>query len=218
LEKERKVTLKMNNIKKENFLTELEFKHVKSIIDTEMHNRKIISSTMNGQNLIYDQDSYSIISPDFGRINLRKIKIGKDIEEKFIQHAKEITGLNDLELSEVVMFTEYNKKYGIPALMPHCDSGEPNILLDYQVYSNIDWSLVVDNIEFFGKDNSVLNIYNTSQLHYRPAKYFKEGDFIGLLFFNFFSPSFKGPDRNLLEDLRVREEWSACQNKVNQKG
>ena len=209
--------LKMNNIKKENFLLDSEVRYIKSIIDIEMSNRKILLSTMNGQNLNYDQDSYSIISSDFGRINLRKIEIGKLLEEKFIQHAKEVTGLNDLELCGAVMFTEYNKKYGIPSLMPHCDAGEPNILLDYQVYSNIDWSLVVDNVEFFGKDNSVLNIYNTSQLHYRPAKYFNEGDFIGLLFFNFFSPSFKGPDRNLLEDSKVREEWFVCQNKVNQK-
>lgn len=207
----------LNNIKTDNFLSNSEIEHISSIIKYEKNNRDVITSTENGQSLNYQQGEYSIVSPDFGRISLRKIEIGNDLENKFTDYAKFITGLNDLVLVGGVMFTEYSKDYGIPALMPHYDSGEPNILLDYQLYSNIDWSIVIDEIEYKGKDNSVLNIYNTSQLHYRPSKFFNNGDFIGLLFFNFFSKSFQGPKKDNEKANKSRERWKLCQNEVNQK-
>lgn len=206
----------MNNAISNNFLTKDELFYIKKVIESEINKRKSFDSVLNGQDVKYNLSEYTVRSSDMGRITLRNLPLTKSISDKFFKYAKEITGLTDLIKSGNV-FAEYNAKYGTPCLMPHYDVGEPNVLLDYQVYSNIDWPLIINQKEYLCKDNSVLNIYNVSQMHYRVPKVFNNNDYLGVLFFNYFSPSLKINKTISDQDFNdIAKEVTVCQKNLNQ--
>jgi len=207
----------MKNRVLNNFLNNNDFIYLQNVISQEIKRRDSFQSVLNGQDVKYNLTEYSVISPDMGRITLRNLPLTRELSNKFLQYAKDVTGLQDLEKRGNV-FAEYNLKYGTPCLMPHYDAGDPNVLLDYQVYSNISWPLKIDEVEYLCDDNSVLNIYNTHQMHYRVPQKFNDGDVLGVLFFNYFSPSLN-LNKLIQEDdfNKIAREVSLCQKNLNQK-
>ena len=107
-------------------------------------------------------------------------------------------------------FAEYNPAYGTPALKPHVDAGDPNFLLDFHVYGNVEWPLVVDGQEKNTKVNSVASLFNTAEIHWRNPRKFSEGEHIGMLFLNFYSSKIKKELSNHIVSVKkveLKREW-----------
>lgn len=181
--------MKKTNTIIHNFLTDDEVRLVSQIIIQEIEKRKTILAEDNGHFLQYDQKDFSIITNEMGRITLREIQLPQSIIDKFNNLALEIAlnhGYSNPSLEAMPVFTEYSLKYGEPKLPPHLDLGKSNFLLDYQLYSNFEWGLTIDNQYYAKTDNDVANIFNKNQIHYRPYRLFNEQEKIGVLFFNYY--------------------------------
>jgi hypothetical protein len=87
-----------------------------------------------------------------------------------------------------ITYVEYNPKYGIPSLNVHKDNGSCGLILDYQLESNISWPFGVEESVYTLKDNSILAMYPLSHYHWRPDIEWSDGDFVRLIFFEFFTP------------------------------
>jgi len=73
-----------------------------------------------------------------------------------------------------------------PYLDPHIDNFlDHRITLDIQLKSNIDWPIIIDGQSFSLKNNSAIIFSGTNNIHWRPEKDFKDGDFVDLLFCHF---------------------------------
>ena len=94
-------------------------------------------------------------------------------------------------------YIEYSPKWGNgkPMLTMHKDSDikegdttpyevardikkERVICFDYQLDSNTDWPLIVENLEFGLQNNDALLMYPEKQLHGRPDKNFNNFEFV----------------------------------------
>jgi len=88
-------------------------------------------------------------------------------------------------------FVRYSNEYGVPILVPHMDRITPNekiynkLTLDYQLDSNTEWPIYVEDQEFVLKDNQALAINVTENVHWRGAKKFNDGEYVDMIFFHF---------------------------------
>lgn len=74
-----------------------------------------------------------------------------------------------------------------PSLYPHCDNAfhEPRLTIDFQIKSNIDWPIIVEEREYLIKDNEALSFSGTHQVHWRPHVEWQEHNFVDLIFTHF---------------------------------
>lgn len=86
-------------------------------------------------------------------------------------------------------FARYEKQSDdIPVqLTPHRDETfrEPRLTVDIQIKSNIDWLISVEGREYQLKDNQALTFAGTHQVHWRPKRSFKDGEFLDMIFAHF---------------------------------
>jgi hypothetical protein len=82
-------------------------------------------------------------------------------------------------------YVEYSSAYGEPCLPVHTDSVHSKLVIDYQLESNINWSIYVDGNQFNLKDNDGLTINVNSQAHWRPQRKFSDGESLKMVFFHF---------------------------------
>jgi hypothetical protein len=110
----------------------------------------------------------------------------------------------DIELTEV-SFARYSYdmyRDGLakvpPSLYPHCDNAfhEPRLTIDFQIKSNIDWPIIVEDREYLIKDNEAVSFSGTHQVHWRPHVEWQEDNFVDLIFTHF-TP--KGVESNILD-------------------
>jgi hypothetical protein len=94
----------------------------------------------------------------------------KNIKEKLENFASELCG------EDVVMthnsYLDYSMEHGdgvIPSLPPHFDSDNyyTKITFDYQLFSNIDWPVVVDNKYFNLNNGDLLTFWGSGIMHWR---------------------------------------------------
>jgi hypothetical protein len=169
-----------------NLFTDEEYLFIKSLIDKEIGIRQIVEDTDIGDGDNSNFEKISSISRHHGRITLRSLKIPSNIIESV--HKQVIASAESKKIGysyEGAIFVEYNLKYGFPNLGKHLDNCKNNILVDYQLYSNVSWPILVKDKEYVLLDNSCLPILVCSQEHSRPRINFKEGDVVGMIFFNF---------------------------------
>lgn len=107
------------------------------------------------------------------------------IKNKVIKYVEDITGKSGFILE--YQFSRYElldgENFKKPNLTPHYDGfPEPRFTFDYQLRSNIDWSLFVEGKEFALKDNQALTFSGTHQVHWRAPHEFVEGEFIEMIF------------------------------------
>lgn len=132
------------------------------------------------------------------------IVLPQEIVDIFTKKAEEVAG-EELVLKEY-NFSRYEKvtsscgKYTFnPLLFPHTDEAfnAPRFTLDYQIRSNVDWDIVVDNWEeekvFLIKDNQALTFSGTHQVHWRPKREFVPGEFLEAIFMHFEPKNNPGP-------------------------
>lgn len=123
-----------------------------------------------------------------GRRDTYEIAFSDKIIEKITNIAN---GLIDYGSDKVrltsVQYTEYSGDMkGNPSLGIHFDGGQDcNLILDYQLESNISWGIGIDEDVYVISDNELLILNPVTQIHYRPIKKFNSGDLIRMIFFKF---------------------------------
>jgi uncharacterized protein YaiE (UPF0345 family) len=85
--------------------------------------------------------------------------------------------------------SEYNLKYGNPSLNPHFDTTQATYTIDYQLNSNIDWSIFIEGSKFNLKNNEAIEINVREEAHWRPQRKFSEGESTTMIFFHFLDRS-----------------------------
>ncbi len=127
-------------------------------------------------------------------------------------------------------YIDYNPKYGDerfePALPPHIDSNENLVTFNYQLDGNIEWEIYVDNKPYDLKTGDAIIFSAVNQVHWRPKRKWKSGDFLEIVTFDYSPPTdwaftgeedpidpIKHPDKlnAYLEDLKTkgvyRDAW-----------
>jgi len=115
--------------------------------------------------------------------------IPENIKEKLLALAKQFVDDKDLELTHY-QYLDYFGKYGkgnSPNLPPHLDVENyyTKVSIDYQMSSNIDWAIVVENDKFYLKDGEILVFEASERIHWRDPIVLKENDRCEVIVFHF---------------------------------
>jgi hypothetical protein len=87
-------------------------------------------------------------------------------------------------------YIEYDMKYGegqyAPALPPHLDADENLVTFNYMIGGNIDdWTLWIDDKEYDLKLDDAIVFSAVNQVHWRPKRKWKEGEFVEIVSFDY---------------------------------
>jgi hypothetical protein len=142
--------------------------------------------------------------------------VPSDIENKLLELAKSFVDDPDLTLTHY-QYLDYYGKYGkgnSPNLPPHLDVENyyTKVSIDYQMSSNIDWAIVVEDESFTLKDNEVLVFEAGERIHWREPIILKENDRCEVIVFHF---SNKFEHQPYAEKQMSKEERAAIMKKHN---
>lgn len=160
---------------------------INKIIDQEMSSRKhnVFEYTAPNIDAAPDVKIYTKQS----RIDIEYLDLPKDIVDRVTELANRYTEDDPYVLIPYgAMYAEYNGKYGNPSLGPHHDGGNCNFMLDYQLESNTQWHIGMDEEVFEVKDNEALTLYPLTYLHWRPQRKFSSNEYVKMIFFRFVKP------------------------------
>lgn len=112
----------------------------------------------------------------------------KDIEETMDSYAKTIYS-DEIALCHY-NYIDYNLKYGegkyAPSLPPHLDADENLVTFNYQIGGNIDdWEIWIEDKPYTLKNNDAIIFSAVNQVHWRPKRKFKEGEFVEIVSFDY---------------------------------
>lgn len=155
------------NVVIKNVLTDEEIREIYSILQNP--NRQYT-------NKVFNQDISDFNLPD-------------PIRNKIIRYAEEISGVDNLEISEY-QFSRYSNTVeedgtvSRPSLFPHFDEtfAEPRFTFDYQIGGNTEWPIVVEGNNFCLNNNEALTFAGTHQVHWRTKKVFDDSQYIDMIF------------------------------------
>jgi hypothetical protein len=99
-------------------------------------------------------------------------------------------------------FAEYNSIYGQPHLVPHWDGDDTELLINFQLSSNTEWGVGVDEKLFILEDNSAVVFNPNGSPHWRPIKEFKDGQYVRMIFFRFYNEDNPADHSYLPRDYR----------------
>ena len=115
---------------------------------------------------------------------LGKVFFSLNLPESITNKIKNLDYLKNKDVHFVgIVYTEYNNEYGVPNLNMHLDKLEDVILFDYQLDSNIDWPLIIEDTEFQLNDNSGILFIPGKLIHGRPDISFNNNDYLKMIFF-----------------------------------
>lgn len=135
------------------------------------------------------------IQDQYGRICISDMQMPDGLTEKLNILVSELFN-KELE-GRLSLCVEYNPRYGTPNLPPHFDGDDTEIILNYQLDSNTSWACGVNTTVFEMENNSALIFSPNANVHWRPHKEFKEGEFVKMIFFRFINPRKKSDYRHL---------------------
>jgi hypothetical protein len=116
----------------------------------------------------------------------KHIEISDSIKNKLIEL---VSSISDKKITfDGAMYVKYSNEHGSPNLPPHFDGASADMMIDFQLESNTRWDLGVDVKNYELKDNSGLMFNPNTNIHWRPRKEFKDGEFIKMIFFRFGDP------------------------------
>lgn len=119
-----------------------------------------------------------LVLPSLARMQI-EVMYPESIRKKLEDFASKIVG------EEVFMYhnsyLSYNKKHNIianPKLPVHYDSDNyfSKLTMDYQLYTNIDWPIVIEDKSFSLEYGDLLIFWGAGQAHWREPVLFKEGN------------------------------------------
>ena len=180
----------MRNNYKENVFTLEEIQDIEKSILNELDNRKHVEWSDSTMGNTHTENLVRIKRDFLGRIEINNLPLPDSVIQKVLTIAKEMYQLEVSYPKNIsgITYVEYNKKYGQPCLNIHKDNGSCGFILDYQLSSNISWPFGVEESTYNISDNSILAMYPTTHYHWRPSIEWNEGDFVRLIFFEFFTP------------------------------
>lgn len=131
-------------------------------------------------------------------------------------------------------YIDYSLKYGDgkyePSLPPHIDSANTLVTFNYMLGGNIDWEIYIDNKPYNLKTGDAIIFSAVNQVHWRPRREWKEGDFLEIVTFDYSPPTdwaFTGEDdpidpikypeqlKYYLEDLKTKKVYTEAWDMYN---
>ncbi len=114
----------------------------------------------------------------------------KDIPNQIIEKITQtVNSISDQPLViDHAIYVEYSSEHGDSNLPPHVDGDRNNLVVDYQLESNISWDLGINTELHPLEDNSALIFNANTNIHWRPYKRFQDGEYIRMIFFRFYDP------------------------------
>lgn len=135
------------------------------------------------------------VKDNYGRRIFEEVEIPAKIVKKLTKLANRFSDRGTkLELLYPVNGAEYSLNYrGEPNLPPHFDGDFNDIIIDYQLASSSDletqWPLGVNLETYPLQDNQALIFNPNANIHWRPIRAFKEGEYVRMFFFRFYNPA-----------------------------
>ena len=93
---------------------------------------------------------------------------------------------NNKSVLNSMTFASYSNKYGMPKLPPHIDKHDNNVSMFYQLQSNTEWPLFVQQESSILLDNETLILNTRNVVHWREPKVFQDGEFVNMIFFTYY--------------------------------
>jgi hypothetical protein len=118
-----------------------------------------------------------------GRLEINKFNTPQSIKEKVLKAVESVSGF-PMALRSVSCVI-YSSEFGQPNLPPHFDGDKSDLIVDLQISSNTDWGIGI-NLEVHSmEDNSAIIFNPNTNIHWRPIKHFKDGEYVKMLFLRF---------------------------------
>jgi hypothetical protein len=111
------------------------------------------------------------------------INLPVNIQSKFATLVDNISQ-NKLSLAHI-MCVEYSAEHGQPNLPPHFDGSHCDMMIDFQLEANTSWDLGMNTTIYPIEDNSAIIFNPNENIHWRPHKKFKDGEYIRMIFVRF---------------------------------
>lgn len=135
------------------------------------------------------QDAHNSYLMELFTQNISDFRLPEAIANKIVAYAENISGVNNLEISEY-QFSRYKNtvkedgSLGKPILPPHHDDTfkEPRFTFDYQIGGNTTWPIIVEDKVFELQNNEALTFSGTHQIHWRKKKTFADNEYIDMVF------------------------------------
>jgi hypothetical protein len=120
---------------------------------------------------------------ELGRLKITLNTVPPEIEKKLEKIASNILK-KEMKTSHI-LYVEYSNKFGQPNLPPHFDADKNSLVFDYQLEANTNWDLGVGTKNYPLKDNSALLFNANENIHWRPIKEFKDGEYVRMICIRF---------------------------------
>lgn len=183
------------------------------------------NSIMHAKTLIYNNGSYidrlsnnsgQGIDYVLGRLQLHIDYLIKNIYLKLNDSVNAI--FNKEYIYDHSLVAEYSNAYGKPNLPPHYDGDSNHLIVNYQLSSNSSWDIAVGMNLFEMEDNSAILFNGNENIHWRPHKVFKDGEYVTMIFFRFKDPLNNCDYSHLryMQDHMVFSEINKYRNSLNQ--
>lgn len=193
----------MENAIVKNVFTSEEIQTIKDIVNKKI--QELPHVEVDASNPAASREHVRIIRAGLGRLTVDHVPLPERIKDKILKIANEISEIpGPFTEFSAITYGEYSGKYGKPELNPHKDNGECGLILDYQLESNTEWHFGADRAAYLLKDNELISMYPVDQYHWRPARPFREDEYVKVIFFEFYTPGVvKVDDKE--EDMRLRD-------------
>lgn len=137
----------------------------------------------------YDLFEQSGANKELGRFQVGSLAdyFKKDFKNYFTEKMEKLVfDLTKLKMQmNSVIYVEYSSKYGDPNLPPHYDGDNNDLIINYQLDSNISWHLGLGMSTYKIENNSALVFNPNTNIHWRPILDFQKGDYVKMIFFRF---------------------------------
>jgi hypothetical protein len=167
---------------------EKELESLKSLIYEAKNNRPLASEVFIGEQKEYVSDDRfdPRVMAYMSRMSL-EFQCPEEIEKLMDEYVYPVYK-EKIKLAHY-LYLDYNIKYGeeeyFPCLPPHIDAANTLVTFNYCLDTNIDWDLYIDNVRYELKAGDAIVFSAVNQVHWRPKREWKEGDFCEILSFDY---------------------------------
>lgn len=202
----------VNPILVKNILSSEDIAEIKLLVKEEMAKRKVVIHDIP----IPYADSETLIK-EYSRFARRDIEIFS-LPDRILEKFNKLTELFPDDFKYIIdksciTYAEYRGVYGEPSLGPHHDGGESTFMVNYQLESNIDWSVGVGKNVYDIFDNEALLFSPTEIFHWRPILPFKDDQYLCVIFLRYATvpiaeiPVIKYTEKDKAEVKHLRETY-----------
>lgn len=229
----------------DNLFTDAQIKSIRELIEENRKLEPFVIGDKISDGYIRESEFKSRYQPKIPR-NMARMLIEFDMPEDCEKRLDDIA--KPLYNEDIALchwnYIDYNLKYGYgdnsPALPPHLDADENLVTINYCPDTNIDWDIYVSNWNDTGnftkyslKGGQTIVFSAVNQIHWRPKRKFKEGEFCEIISMDYCRPDtyrFTGKDNPIdpekfperrqkyLDELQSRPDMRAAFDLWNSDG